>query len=86
MKKIILGFFSLILLLPAVQGQDAKKALKDASKALGAFKVDQSKKDKLKEAYDNIVIAVEGNLEDKDKTKIVFWGNSYLKYSVPGYF
>lgn len=68
MKKIILGLLSFILFATAVQAQDAKKALKTAGKALTAFKVDQSKKGKLTEAYDNITIAVDG-LEDKDKTK-----------------
>jgi len=40
MKKFLLGFFSLFLVAGTMTAQDAKKALKTATKAYGAYNLD----------------------------------------------
>jgi len=51
MKKLILGFLSLLLIVVSVQAQDLKSELKDAQKAFNRFNLDQANnKGDLKEA------------------------------------
>ena len=58
MKKFLLGFFSFILLAGTITAQDAKKALKTATKAYGAYNVaPKENANKIQEAIDALAIA-----------------------------
>ena len=58
MKKFLLGFLSLILVAGTMTAQDAKKALKTATKAYGAYNLDaRGNADKLQEAIEALEIA-----------------------------
>jgi len=61
MKKLILAFIAVAFLFGTGQAQDGKKALKNATKAIGTYFLDQnSNKDKLQVAVDEIEIAATG--------------------------
>ena len=58
MKKFLLGLFSLVLVVGSLSAQDAKKALKTATKAYGAYNLDaRGNAEKLQEAIDALAIA-----------------------------
>lgn len=78
MKKLILGLFSILFILGTVQGQDTKKAYKDAKKAYGIYNLDPSgNKASLKEAAENIVVAVSGGEEAKEAQTWQLKGDIY---------
>ena len=59
MKKLVLGIFSLLLVMGGLHAQDGKKALRDATKALGVYNLDPSgNKAKLTEAYTEVQVAL----------------------------
>lgn len=59
MKKILFAVFSLLFATGLTFGQDAKKAEKDAERALSAFNLDQSKSEKLTEAIEASDVAIQ---------------------------
>ncbi|PHN07678.1 tetratricopeptide repeat protein [Flavilitoribacter nigricans] len=65
MKKLILGMFAFVLFAASLQAQDAK----EAKKALNAFNLDQSNKEKLTEA----VNAIEGEPSGEDAADPSFY-------------
>ena len=68
MKKLILGLLA-VLLITAAYAQDGKKALKDANKAFGTYNLDPTgNKAKLKEAVEQINLALEDPEIAKDPT------------------
>ncbi|MCB0650515.1 MAG: hypothetical protein KDC85_04505 [Saprospiraceae bacterium] len=60
MKKLISAILAVAFIFGTAQAQDGKKALKNASKAISTYYLDQSKKEKLQEAVDEIEIATTG--------------------------
>lgn len=58
MKKFLLGFFSLFLMVGTMTAQDAKKAMKTAKSAYGAYNLDPKENaGKIQEAIDALAIA-----------------------------
>lgn len=77
MKKLILGLMA-ILLITTAYAQDGKKALRDARQAFGAYNLDPSgNKAKLKEAVEQISLALQDPEVSKDPTAWASKGEIY---------
>lgn len=73
MKKIVLSILSLLLIVGSTTAQDAKKAFKDAKGAFASYNLDPNgNKSKLKEAIDNVDIAIDG-IASLEKEKLKAW-------------
>lgn len=71
MKKLFIGLLSFFLLTGTMFAQDAKKSLKEATRALGSYNLDPGgNKDKLKEAKDAIDAALS---TDEGKATVKAW-------------
>ncbi len=77
MKKFLLLFFSICLIGGTISAQDAKKAFGKAKQALSQFNLDNSQKDKLQEAVDNIDIAIKGDELSNDTKTLLKRGDIY---------
>ncbi len=86
MKKFLLSFFALMLLVAVSEAQEPAKAFKAAKKAYGIYTLDQENKaDKLTVAKENIDLAISGikNVEQEDQSKMwAMMGSIYNSISV----
>ncbi len=78
MKKLLLGISALLFLSVVSFAQDGKSEFKDAKKAYGSFKLDETNnQDKLQEAVDAIEVAITGSEMMNDASAWLMRGDIY---------